>query len=99
MAGDANVVVGLPKANKTTFVLSALGSFYNGDKQFLGKDLAEDLPPIFIAGTDQPGHICQNFLQRTGLADASGRRSPHIIKLFTRERPIHLTPEDIDIMV
>ena len=99
MAGDANVVVGLPKANKTTFVLSALGSFYNGDKQFLGKDLAEDLPPIFIAGTDQPGHICQNFLQRTGLADASGRRSPHIIKLFTRERPIHLTPEGIDIMV
>lgn len=99
LAGDANLVVGLPKANKTTFVLSALGAIYNGDRQFLGKDLAEDLPPLFIAGTDQPGHIWQQFLQRSGLADAAGRRSPHIIKMFTRERPIHLTPEGIDVMV
>ncbi len=99
LAGDANLVVGLPKANKTTFVLSALGAVYNGDRQFLGKDLAVDLPPIFIAGTDQPGHIWQQFLQRSGLADAAGRRSPHIIKMFTRERPIHLTPEGIDVMV
>ena len=29
----------------------------------------------------------------------AGRRSPHIIKMFTRERPIHLTPEGIDVMV
>ena len=99
LAGDANLVVGLPKANKTTFVLSALGAVYNGDSQFLGKQLADDLPPIFIAGTDQPGHIWQQFLQRSGLADSSGRRSPHIVKMFTRERPIHLTPEGIDVMV
>ena len=75
LAGDANLVVGLPKANKTTFVLSALGAIYNDDRQFLGKELADDLPPIFIAGTDQPGHIWQQFLQRSGLADAAGRRS------------------------
>ena len=99
LAGDANLVVGLPKANKTTFVLGALGAIYRGERTFLGRELATELPPIFIAGTDQPGHIWQQFLERSGLADETGRRSPHIVKMFTRERPIHLTPEGIDVMV
>ena len=93
LAGDANLVVGLPKANKTTFVLGALGAIYRGEKSFLGRELATEPPPIFIAGTDQPGHIWQQFLERSGLADETGRRTYQIVKMFTRERPIHLTPE------
>ena len=72
---------------------------YKGEKTFLGRELATELPPIFIAGTDQPGHIWQQFLERSGLADETGRRTYHIVKMFTRERPIHLTPEGIDVMV
>lgn len=98
LAGDSNLIVGLPKANKTTYVLGALGAAYRGESSFLGRSVTNDLPPIFIAGTDQPGHIWQHQLKQVGFVSEDGKRSPHILKLFTRERPIHLTPDGIERM-
>lgn len=99
LAGDANLVVSLPKSNKTTFILGVLGAINKGESTFLARELPGVLSPIFIAGTDQPGHIWQKFLQQCGLADETGRRDPHIIKMFTRECPIFLDDEGIDVMV
>ena len=98
LAGDSNLIVGLPKANKTTYVLGALGASYRGASSFLGRAVTNDLPPLFIAGTDQPGHIWQHQLKQVGFVSSDGKRSPHILKLFTRERPIHLTPDGIERM-
>ena len=102
LAGTPSVVGSL--VTKTTFVLSALGAIYNGDRQFLGKELADDLPPIFIAGTDQPGHIWQQFLQRSGLADAAGPTlTAHHFKMGApfseRPHPLSLRRGDFDVMV
>lgn len=98
LAQDSNLIVGLPKANKTTYVLGALGAAYTGKSSFLGRDVTTDLPPIFIAGTDQPAYIWQHQLKQFGFVSEDGKRSTHIIKLFTRERPIHLTPDGIERM-
>ena len=98
LAEDSNLIVGLPKANKTTYVLGTLEAIYKGQSQFLGRDLAADLPPIFIAGPDQPGHIWQLMLKRCGFVNEDGKRSQHILKLYSRERPIHLTPDGIEKM-
>lgn len=98
LAHDSNLIVGLPKANKTTYVLGALGAAYSGRSSFLGRAVIDELPPIFIAGTDQPGHIWQHQLKQFGFVSQDGKRSPHILKLFTRERPIHLIPEGIERM-
>ena len=98
LAEDSNLVVGLPKANKTTFVLAVLGAIARGHSEFLGHQLYDDLPPIFIAGVDQPGHIWQLMLQRAGFVSEEGKRHQSILKLYTRERPIHLTPDGIETM-
>ena len=98
LLGDSSLVVGLPKANKTTFVLAVLGAIYKGEREFLGRSLIGELPPLFIAGPDQPGKMWQQFLVRSGLADTNGKRCPSIVKLYTRERPIHLTPDGIEVM-
>ena len=98
LAEDSNLIVGLPKANKTTYVLGTLEAIYKGQSQFLGRNLMADLPPIFIAGPDQPGHIWQLMLKRSGFVNEDGKRSQHIVKLYSRERPIHLTPDGIEKM-
>ena len=67
MKGQFNLVVGAPKVGKSALITAMIGALARGDRELLGRPLAEECPPVILLGTDQPYSMWAQLLNREDL--------------------------------
>lgn len=88
-----NLLVALPKTGKTSFLISLLAAYINGESQYIGKSLHTETFPILIIGTDQPESDWARMLKRGGLIDSNNRLHHSIVALYTAGSPLYFDEE------
>lgn len=97
-SGRSCVFVGLPKTYKTQLILNAVGAWWRGEPQYLGRKLNGDCPPVIIVGTDQPQKDWEESLLRAGLpleVDPDMGVSP-VVEFWSAEQGLSLNQEGIE---
>tara|TARA_E500000331_G_C17252059_1_gene711592 strand:+ start:452 stop:1819 length:1368 start_codon:yes stop_codon:yes gene_type:complete len=98
MANTTNLIVSLPKVGKSRLFTQMYGQLAKGEDSFLGQKLQDEIPPIYIAGTDQPDDDWALCLRLAGLLDKkTDTLDKRILRLHTKNKnPIHLDDKGID---
>ena len=68
--GDEGAVqpwFGAPKVGKSALITAMIGALARGDRELLGRPLAEECPPVILLGTDQPCAMWAQLLNREEL--------------------------------
>lgn len=94
---SACCIVGLPKTHKTQLILNMVGAWWSGEKEYLGRMLNGDCPPLIIVGTDQTEQDWVNSLCRAGLpghVDPDMKETP-LVELWSADQGLALNDEGI----
>jgi hypothetical protein len=67
MQGQFNLIVGAPKVGKSALITAMIGALARGDRELLGRPLAEECPPVILIGVDQPYSMWAQLLNREDL--------------------------------
>lgn len=98
LLSTVNLLVALPKTGKTSFLISLLAAYINGEDQYIGKALHAEAFPVLIIGTDQPESDWARMLKRGGLIDSNNRLHPSIVALYTAGSPLHFDEKRFDVI-
>ena len=96
MEGCLNLVIGVPKVGKSSFVIGLIGAWAAGATSYLEVPLIGSCPPVLIVGPDQPEKIWARLLDGCGLLDSEHRLRPPVVDLFTAGQPLQLNDEGIE---
>jgi len=95
LAGCANLWIGGPKVGKSSLWASWIAAWSRGEKEFLGRELVGQCPPVALAWTDQGQNDCARMLNAVGLLRPDGL-APPLTALWHAGQPAHLDPEGVE---
>ena len=93
-----NLIVGLPKAGKTSLLVAMVAAWHQGATEFLGMPLIGPCPPVLLVGVDMPQNDWGQMLKDFGLMGDDNRVGGPIVGLFHKGRPLTLDPEGIEVI-
>lgn len=96
MAGCLNLIVALPKLDKTGLMLAMIAAWHQGEPDFLGYPLIGPCPPVLIVGPDMPENDWATMLKQYGLMGDDNRICEPIVKLYHMGTPIHFDADGIE---
>lgn len=92
-----NLLVGLPKAGKTSLLVAMIASWSRGATDYLGMPLIGPCPPVLLVGVDMPQNDWGAMLKEYGLLDPATRTfGAPIVGLFYKGMGISLDPEGVE---
>jgi len=95
MKGQFNLMVGAPKVGKSALITAMIGALARGDRELLGRPLAEECPPVILIGVDQPYSMWAQLLNREQLLE-DGRLSAPIERLMAAGDGLALDDDGLD---
>lgn len=93
LLGCLNLLVGLPKAGKTSLIVAMVAAWARGESSYLGLELVGPCPPVLLVGVDMPKADWGRMLKALGLMGPDNRFGAPIVGLFHKSRPLTLDME------
>jgi hypothetical protein len=95
MKSVLNLLIGMPKTGKTSFVLAFIAAWAKGQSHFLGLRIHGACPPVLLVGTDQPLSDWARMLKGVGLLKGNAVNKP-LIALYTAANGLHLNEDGVN---